>query len=453
MADGQSNVSKDLKHTYKFFGAPIGLGIILAVLGGWHGHPLAALLWGLACLVCGVFIGFLFGIPRVLQGDNPNPAIAPPLLPAPTTGATTTTDTTPRQPAYSVRLNTNLEQISDWLAKIIVGLTLIELQKIPGNVSRLAEFIAYSLGGPEDKFFAAALLVYFFISGFLISYLFTRLVLTRELVKADRGAISDLPGNQAGKEAIAVSKLDTEQGRLQPSGGTPQLTGDAAQAAKQIVNASTTLDQLTSTNDIVVWAKAQFDAKNYAEAVRGYNKALAQAPNNINLRVEYALALWEEGKTPLNIVKEQLLDAYKLLTPQTDKDDRERVYGYLTSCFLYLDPPEGFVNAIKYCEEYIKNKYPTNGAIYVNLAAAYGQQYRWYKEHPTPSVDLQEVRAKTLDAIKKALAIDADWQMRLQVLLDPNDLDKDRADTDLEVFADDPEFRALLGLSSETSAK
>ncbi|HEX8178136.1 MAG TPA: tetratricopeptide repeat protein [Pyrinomonadaceae bacterium] len=452
MADTpQSNVSNDFIRTYKFFGGFMALGVILVAWGGWPGHPFAALLWSLACLGCGAFTGFLFGIPRVLQGDNANPPVALPPASAPATGApTTTTTTSPRPSSYSVRVNTNLEQISDWLTKIIVGLTLIELQKIPDNVNRLAAYIAHSLGGPADTSFAAALLIYFFIGGFLSSYLFTRLFLTGALVRADIGAISDLPIDPAAKEALASARLNTEQGPQQPSGGPSQLTGDAAQAAKQIVNASTTLDQLTSVSDIVVWAKAQFDAKNYAEAVRGYRKALELAPNDVNVRVEYALALWEEGKTPLNIVKEQLLDAYKRLTPQTDDRDRERVYIYLTTCLLYLDPPAGFTDAIRYCQEYIDGKYPNRGGIYVNLAAAYGQQYRWYKNQSASEATLNEARGKALAASRAALTIDPEWQTRLRMLLDPDYPGKDRTDNDLEDLANDVEFRTLLGLSPPT---
>jgi len=40
------------------------------------------------------------------------------------------------QPGYSG--NTNLEQISDWLTKILVGVGLTQLREIPGQVQRLA---------------------------------------------------------------------------------------------------------------------------------------------------------------------------------------------------------------------------------------------------------------------------------------------------------------------------
>jgi hypothetical protein len=114
-------------------------------------RPNTALLWALACMASGALVGFLFGIPRVLQGDNPAPA-------------NTTPGSPPNQPpapqTYSQRVNTNLEQISDWLTKIIVGLGLVELRNIPGKVRYYASIISQGFTPPGQEF-AMALLVYF----------------------------------------------------------------------------------------------------------------------------------------------------------------------------------------------------------------------------------------------------------------------------------------------------
>lgn len=98
----------------------------------------AAVLWSLACLIAGGFVGFLFGIPRILQSDT---AAAP--RPVSQPGESGTAFETPVASNY--RPNTNLDQISDWLTKIIVGLGLVNLQKVPERLSQAAEFIAWSL--------------------------------------------------------------------------------------------------------------------------------------------------------------------------------------------------------------------------------------------------------------------------------------------------------------------
>jgi hypothetical protein len=46
-------------------------------------------------------------------------------------------------------VNTNLEQISDWLTKIIVGVTLVELNPAIARLEQAAILISKSLCGVE----------------------------------------------------------------------------------------------------------------------------------------------------------------------------------------------------------------------------------------------------------------------------------------------------------------
>lgn len=76
------------------------------------------------------------------------------------------------------RSNSNLEQISDWLTKILVGVGLVQIGQIGTAGGRLVRFLAPGLGGqPSSEAFAAALLVFFTTTGFLIGYLITRIFL------------------------------------------------------------------------------------------------------------------------------------------------------------------------------------------------------------------------------------------------------------------------------------
>src|SRR6267154_1146153 len=89
-----------------------------------RGHVLAAsLLSAGAAFAMGLLVGFLFGVPRAIQNDN----------------ASTSTGTT-------FKANTNLEQISDWLTKIIVGVGLVQLATIPGKLRSLAGYFATAYG-------------------------------------------------------------------------------------------------------------------------------------------------------------------------------------------------------------------------------------------------------------------------------------------------------------------
>ena len=62
--------------------------------------------------------------------------------------------------AAEYRVNTNLEQISDWLTKILVGVGLVQLGAIIDSLGDLADFLGPALGndvtGPP---FAVALVV------------------------------------------------------------------------------------------------------------------------------------------------------------------------------------------------------------------------------------------------------------------------------------------------------
>lgn len=130
-----------------------------------------ALLLGLAALVGGGLVGFLFGVPRRLQQTDMSKD--------------------PANPRYVG--NTNLEQISDWLTKILVGVGLTQILQIPTQLERLAAFLAPALGNqPSSQVFALAILGYFAVAGFLIGYLTTRLLLGRAYEEADEPDQPDL---------------------------------------------------------------------------------------------------------------------------------------------------------------------------------------------------------------------------------------------------------------------
>ena len=91
----------------------------------------------------------------------------------------------------STTVNTNLEQISDWLTKIIVGVTLVQADTVLKKLHRIAEVIAGCVGAlpklEETLPFAYAILIYFSVLGFFGSYLLTRLWLQSAFDAADSG--------------------------------------------------------------------------------------------------------------------------------------------------------------------------------------------------------------------------------------------------------------------------
>lgn len=59
-----------------------------------------------------------------------------------------------------------------------------------------------------------------------------------------------------------------------------------------------------------------------------------------------------------------------------------KVYRALTFQSLFISPPDGFGDAIRYGEEYANELggKALEAAIAINLAAAYGQKYKWLQQ-------------------------------------------------------------------------
>ena len=178
----------------------------------------AAVLWAAACCAVGGFVGFIFGIPRTLssdtarttvpgvdnastsgsaravtgapagttrtQADAPDPYLSNTPTgqpPAPPTGSRADQAAGPNlaeRSAPSTAVNTNLEQISDWLTKIIVGVSLVNSERIGRAMYDTAETMSATMAsGKGGISLALAVMVYFGVVGLLGGYLLTRLFL------------------------------------------------------------------------------------------------------------------------------------------------------------------------------------------------------------------------------------------------------------------------------------
>jgi hypothetical protein len=162
----------------------------------------ASLLLAGASLLVGALAGFLFGIPRYRTSESAA-AAAPPQNGAPTAPAS---PAAPRRRRYES--NTNLEQISDWLTKIIVGVTLTKLSSIGPRFVAMVELVRGGYGDltpPVGFAFVAALLVHFAVTGFLFGYLATSLYLIRLLTILDQDIDRNLMDDVAAGDPAALS--------------------------------------------------------------------------------------------------------------------------------------------------------------------------------------------------------------------------------------------------------
>jgi CheY-like chemotaxis protein len=177
----------------------IAVGAVVILSKSSLNRPVA-LACALGFLSVGVLMGFLFGIPKVFQG--PGEAASP-------EAANGSKPLEERGTGYRMQVNTNLEQISDWLTKIIVGVGLVELKQIPDSLLRLAAFIQPGLGvGEEARVMALAIILYASLVGFFLGYLVTRTYIAGIFRRADEQLVAQV-------EVDGVSISINEAERLQ----------------------------------------------------------------------------------------------------------------------------------------------------------------------------------------------------------------------------------------------
>jgi len=165
-----------------YFAALGGFGVVLFSAGTAAGQKAVAfwpkfaqmtgmgLLMGLASFAVGGLLGFLFVLPRAQKkdaqlsaGENQVPSGA---------------DKPGNHANDGTYLpNANLEEISDWLTKIIVGLGLIELKDIPAKLKALSEFFAQTCGSDFCGGLFLTICAFFMVMGFIFSYLLSRIYL------------------------------------------------------------------------------------------------------------------------------------------------------------------------------------------------------------------------------------------------------------------------------------
>jgi hypothetical protein len=240
-----------LAHQYRLsFLTNLGLGIALvlgfAVIGAHGGvHTTAIAAYG-ASLGAGGVLGFLFGVPSTGKGPvnitsagnvavgtgNNSPTISADAVDQPSASpAESTVAPAPNTPPLSLSSNptspsasktgspsqtsqapdqspdqdtqpslaaahsstSNLEQVADWVTKLLLGGGLTQMQRIPPKVWQWAHIVALGIIGNDpgindrliqaQQAFAAGLLVYGFILGFFSGYLITKLQLGKAIAE------------------------------------------------------------------------------------------------------------------------------------------------------------------------------------------------------------------------------------------------------------------------------
>lgn len=193
--------TRDANAVLRLFGLLAIGGVLLIVTTVWRAGVNPASVSAAASLTLvagaagfvGASTGFLFAVPRSRQVDLQQPV--------PSDGFLRLND-------YSA--NTNLEQVSDWLTKIIIGVSLVEARRGVALLGATAQWLADKVGGGAvSATVTAAGIVYFSALGFLCSYLATRLWMPKALSRAEREEAKQILKETiaSGTEAAVVAAL------------------------------------------------------------------------------------------------------------------------------------------------------------------------------------------------------------------------------------------------------
>jgi hypothetical protein len=231
------------------------------------------LLLALGFLAVGMLLGFLFGLPRS------------PRKPAEKTQG----DTNPRNSDEKTQTlqarkddertgygdNTNLEEVSDWLTKIIVGLGLIDLKDAPHQLKQLSDFFAVTCGSEFCGAIFLTLGAFFFVIGFVSSY-----ILARVYVKLAFALTDALLAPGVEKVAKETAKETTKE-------TIKEAVAENTQTSWGSVKAMSLVRMAIDTNNLKEASDSQLNL-----AIQFINEALATKPAH---DIEY-IALVEKGR-------------------------------------------------------------------------------------------------------------------------------------------------------------
>jgi hypothetical protein len=243
------------------FGAALGQG-------GWRPDlkiflqvfAVGAVIAGACAMVAWLF-GLLFGIPRsIARPGDPGPAPANP--PQPNGGRPTS------------RVNTNLEDVSDWLTKTLIGVGLTQLNTLPHKLWQYALVLDQaSLNGKAGgAVFILGVALTGGAGGFWVGYVTTRTFLTFLFDLFGKPDLGDV------KPAADPANLQFDA-QQKPVASTDPLVQAADTKLRNVA-----LDQLSDPTQIAAWGAAQARASNLGSALHALQRAMIVAPNNTDIR-------------------------------------------------------------------------------------------------------------------------------------------------------------------------
>lgn len=237
-------------------GAVVGvLAIVLlaarsATWGDFSATAASGLALASAAALVGALLGFLFGVPRTgfpsettapVNGDGATngASLGEADRPADAAGNAAASPAVVRAVGYTP--NTGLEQVSDWLTKILVGVGLTQLLNIRAALQALTKRLSdEQLPG----IFFVALMIYFAILGFLVGYVWTRVVASPMFKRADsrlretvKKMVQELKKNQEKVQSVEHSLKEARKDLKEVVQKTVQVTEQVEATIRGLISA------------------------------------------------------------------------------------------------------------------------------------------------------------------------------------------------------------------------
>jgi hypothetical protein len=288
-----------------------------------------------AAWLSGALLGFIFGLPHTREGAS-----------VPTQGAgdrqTQASNGAPlpdRRRDDRYQRSTSLEQVSDWLTKMIVGVGLTQLNRIPGKLYELATYIANGLiangagGGYSDvhgldvnRAFALGICIYFVVDGFLFGFLWACLDLLELFRRLDS------PDLEQTKSMAKKAEQQAEKA-IQKAATGPDTTYEIIKARDlyKAIEEKRKKKQAVDANDI-----------NLAEEfIKKLSESSVVFPTNRALHVVLANLYYETGKWDSAVAVLRGFIAAREKAGQTDDDDVATAWFNLACFYSTRSEKEG----------------------------------------------------------------------------------------------------------------
>lgn len=377
-----------------------------------------------ALLICAVvsggLLGFLFGIPR--QSLKPTPA-----------GVAAAAASEPDRGSGSFAGNTNLEEISDWLTKIIVGLGLTQAGALYGAfVNAKDAFVAHSMAyAPGSDSMFTAIFLSGLILGFLSLYMETRTRVALLLVTSDH-----VQNSYGGEKLLKVltRRIDPERAlntvRITSVRSPSQRTSPSEDDFKI---AALPIEAPRDTNELITWVMAQVNTRNFEQAEKALRRAVTDLPDRAEFYTSLAAVRNWAGKPK---AANEILDQAAQRFP-----DNTRVWKDKLLASLYLPAPDSYRGALAAADA-LKARDPTasnDPFVWFWIACAYGQKVSFLPE----GEEKMAARASALEAVRAVIANSQPGslvRLQLRKVYDPAIENSDPLENDLEVFHGDPDF-------------